>query len=76
MSGVRGKRPAGSRYDPVRSVRVSDATWEAARRRALYEGVTMSHVLLTILEGYSKGLIDLPRVTVSYRPPKDDASVS
>lgn len=66
----RGKRPAGSVPDPVRSVRVSDAVWETARRRATYEGVTMSHVMLTFVEGYAKGLVDLPRVTVQYAQPQ------
>jgi len=56
--------------DPVRSVRVSDAVWEAARRRASLDGVTMSHVMLTFVEGYAKGLVDLPRVTIQYAPPR------
>ncbi len=70
MAGLRGKRPAGARPDPVRSVRVSEAVWESARRRATYEGVTMSHVMLSFVEGYAKGLVDLPRVTVQYALPK------
>lgn len=70
MTGMRGKRPTGARPDPVRSVRVSEAVWDAARRRATYEGVTMSHVMLTFVEGYARGLVDMPRVTVQYSPPK------
>lgn len=62
------RKPTGSRSDPVRSVRVSDETWAMAQRRAQYEGVTMSHVMLTIVEGYAKGLLDLPRVQVIYKP--------
>lgn len=62
------RRPVGSKPDPVRSVRVGDDLWEAAKRRAAYEGVTMSHVLLSIIEGYAQGLIDMPKVVVSYQP--------
>jgi hypothetical protein len=64
--GFQGKRPIGTKADPVRSVRISDELWEAARRRATYDGVTMSHVLVTFVEGYSKGLIDMPRISVSF----------
>ena len=63
---IHGKKPAGSKSDPVRSVRMSDAIWESARRRATYDGVTMSHVLVTFMEGYALGLIDLPRISVNF----------
>lgn len=69
------RRPNGSPSVPVRSVRVSDSAWEAARRRAAYEEVTISYVVATIIEGYGKGLIDLPKVTVLYRTsPTEEAS--
>ena len=69
------RRPNGTQPDPVRSVRCSDLVWEKARRRATFEGVTMSHVLLTIIEGYAAGMIDLPRVTVQYRQPQPYTAV-
>lgn len=57
---------------PARSVRVSDEVWERAKSRAKYEGVTVSTVIFTLLEGYSKGLLNLPKVQVTYSQPKDD----
>lgn len=64
------RRPNGSAPDPVRSVRISDATWNKARRRADYEKVTMSHVLLTLVEGYAEGYMDLPKIQVTYARPR------
>ena len=64
----RTRRPNGSRENPVRSVRVSDETWDKAKRRADYDGVTISHVVAMIIEGYAQGLVDLPRVQVVYSP--------
>jgi hypothetical protein len=48
---------------------VSNEVWEKAKRRATYEGVTISHVLALIAEGYAAGLLDLPRVQVTYTQP-------
>jgi len=62
----RPRRPVGSKEDPVRSVRISDEVWAAARNRAQREGVTISHVLVSIVEGYASGRMDLPHVSVSY----------
>jgi hypothetical protein len=62
----RSRRPAGSKEDPVRSVRISDEAWAAARNRANREGVTISHVLSTIIDGYGSGQLDLPKVNVDY----------
>lgn len=66
-----GRRPNGSRTLPVRSLRCSDEVWDAARRRAAYEGVTISHVLNLMVEGYAQGLLDMPRVRVMYQPPRE-----
>lgn len=65
----RPRRPVGTKEDPVRSVRISDDLWIPARRRAEREGVTMSHVLVSIVEGYANKALDLPRVQVHYGPP-------
>jgi hypothetical protein len=62
----RNRRPNGNPGYPVRSVRISDELWERAQRRAAYEGVTMSKVLYQIVEGYAAGLVNLPKVQVSY----------
>lgn len=65
-------RPRSARgVTPARSVRISDEVWERAKNRAAYEGTTVSHVLASLAEGYSKGLLDLPRVTVTFKAPKE-----
>lgn len=58
---------------PARSVRISDEVWDSARNRAAYENVTVSHVIFVLLEGYAKGLLNLPKVQVTYQPPKTEA---
>lgn len=52
-----------------RSVRISDEVWEKARTRSRYDGVTISYVMYTLLEGYGKGLLNLPKVTMTYSAP-------
>lgn len=76
MAAGRGRRPAGMKADPVRSVRVSDEIWEGARRRASYEGVTLSYVMSTFLEGYKARRLNLPRVEVTYPPPEEDEATA
>lgn len=61
---------AADKYDPVRSARIDNVTWNKAKRRASYEGVTMSHVMFTLVEGYANGMIDMPRVQKIYQRPK------
>jgi hypothetical protein len=51
---------------PARSVRVADDVWERAKRRATYEGSTISHVTALFVEGYANGLLNAPRVRVVY----------
>lgn len=64
---TRPRRPQGAM--PARSIRVSDEAWNKARARAEYEGVTVSHVAAMLIEGYSKGLLNPPQVTVTYQQP-------
>ena len=66
----RTRRPNGSKLNPVRSVRCSDAAWDAAKARADAEGVTMSDVLVLIIEGWAAGLIDLPVWVLTYSQPR------
>jgi len=61
---------------PVRSVRVADDLWEKARRRATYEGVTMSQVLYDFVDGYARGLVDRPRVEVVFTPTRQASSAA
>lgn len=65
---ARPRRAKGA--TPARSLRVSDETWDTARRRAEYEGHTVSSAAALLLEGYAKGLINLPKVQVVYETPK------
>jgi hypothetical protein len=55
-------------------VRVGDELWNKAVNRATYDGVTISQVLYAFVEGYARGLIDLPRIEVIYAPPKPPKS--
>lgn len=73
-SRARPRRAKGS--TPARSVRISDEVWDRARNRAAYEGTTVSHVISSLLEGYSKGLLNLPKVQVVYGQPKDEPAAS
>lgn len=58
----------GRKEVPVRSVRVDDELWEKARRRATYEGVTMSQVLYEFTQGYAEGLLNRPQRQMVYTP--------
>lgn len=54
---------------PVRTTRIGDDIWEAAKVRASKDGVSMSQMMLRLVEGYSKGKIALPRVEMVYDQP-------
>lgn len=64
-------RKATGAPTPVRTVRVDDETWEAAKVRAEQEDVTVSYVVVSLIEGYGLGLIDLPKVEVVYTQPRE-----
>lgn len=70
MSDTRARPRRAKGSMPARSIRIDDETWERARARAAYEGVTISHVTNAFLEGYAKGLLNLPTVQVKYAQPK------
>lgn len=55
-----------AKRESSRSVRTTDDLWEAAKRRASDQGLTMNGVIVAILQGYSRGLVDLPKVTKSF----------
>lgn len=50
----------------ARSVRLSNEVWFKARSRAEHEGTTVSYVIQSLLEGYSSGMLNLPKVTKTY----------
>lgn len=51
---------------PTRSIRIDEETWGAAKRRAESEGVSVSRALYLLTEGYSRGMINLPKVRLVY----------
>lgn len=58
-------------YAPVRSVRVDNATWEMAAKRAEKDGLTMSTVMLRFIEGYATGHLAAPRMEMVYSSPEE-----
>jgi hypothetical protein len=47
------------------SVRVSDDLWASANRRCQLEGTTMNNMINQIMEGYARGLLNLPKVQIT-----------
>ncbi len=63
---TRTRRPRGARQLPVHTFRIDDLTWNKARLRATREGLSISRVIATLLDGYAHGHIDMPRVKLVY----------
>lgn len=59
-------RPRGASDRPARSVRISDSQWTKAKRRASYDGYTISAVAAMLIEGYADGKLNLPKITKTY----------
>lgn len=57
------------KYPPTRSFRANDELWAEAKERAGEEGKSMSAVMLLLLEGYARRMIDLPRTRLVFLPP-------
>lgn len=68
-------RPRTNRTS-AHSVRTTDDLWARAKKRAEGEGVTLNHVMNEILEGYARGMINLPKVVKQYQVPSSSAPVS
>lgn len=66
MPQHRSRRSNGAPEIPVRSVRVTDPSWDRATRRARLEGTNMSAVVQLFVEGYGRGLINAPQTRVVY----------
>lgn len=60
---VSNRQAGGS---PARTTRINDAVWDKAKVRAARDGVSMSQMMYTLVEGYSEGKIDLPRMVMVY----------
>jgi hypothetical protein len=69
----RTRRPNGSDPVPVYSVRVPRVAWEKAKRRAAYEGITVSAAAALFVEGYGEGFLDLPKITRTYTQPREES---
>lgn len=48
------------------SVRVQDDHWNKAKQRAAGDGLAMNSVIAELVEGYARGMINLPKVTKQY----------
>lgn len=55
-----------AKREPKHSVRTTDELWASASRRAASEGITMNDVVEGILSGYTRGLMNLPKVTKTF----------
>jgi hypothetical protein len=56
------------------SVRTTDAVWNKAKARTDAEGTTMNAMINELMDGYGRGMIDLPKVTKTYRSPAAPAT--
>lgn len=50
---------------PHRAVRVSNEAWESARERSVPEGFTVSAAVAALIDGYGRGLVNLPPMRFS-----------
>lgn len=61
---------AKAQVTSTHSYRCTPELYEATQRRADLEGVAVNAVITEIMEGYARGLIDLPRITKAYTSPR------
>lgn len=57
-------RPKSNKNMLMRSYRVEDHVYNAARARATREGTTINQVINSLVEGYARGVYELPRTKV------------
>lgn len=51
---------------PVRTARISDDVWTKAKKRATKDNLNMSNVMSRLVEAYSRGMVDVPKVKLVY----------
>ncbi len=73
---TRTRRPRGSDELSVRTFRTDDLTWERARARATRDGMSISRVVATLLDGYARGHIDLPEIHFVYKGRGEERQVA
>lgn len=67
-------RPKNPDNPTTRSFRVGQAAWDLARKRAEKENTYMSTVCADLVEGYGRGVYDLPtKEVVRTFPDRDKA---
>lgn len=57
-------RPKSSRVMLTRSYRVEEPVYKAARARATREGTSINQVISNLVEGYARGVYELPKTKV------------
>lgn len=63
-------RPKNPQTLTPRSMRVEQSIWDKARERATAEGRSVSGVMADLLEGYARGVYELPRVEITKKFPQ------
>ena len=63
-------RPKNPDNPTTRSFRVSERAWEQAKRRAAAEGTTMSAATGDLVEGYARGIYNLPEKVIVRKFPE------
>lgn len=68
-------RPKNPDRPTVRTYRVSPRAWEQGRKRAAAEGTTISAATGELVEGYARGIYNLPekRIVRTF-PAQDEAN--
>lgn len=72
MARAKPQQPSAAGRSAVHGIRVVDPVWAAAKRRATADDVTLNYATSLLLEGYAKGLIDLPRIVKQYKPSRSE----
>lgn len=65
-------RPKNPDSPTTRSFRVAKKAWEQARIRATAEGTYMSSVCADLVEGYARGIYNLPERKIVRQYPDED----
>lgn len=58
-------RPKSNKTMLMRSYRVEENIYKAARARATREATNINQVIANLVEGYARGIYDLPKVRVA-----------
>lgn len=63
-------RPKSTKSMLTRSYRVEENVYRAARARATREGTNVNQVISNLVEGYARGVYELPKTKVVREFPK------